>query len=198
MEASHLIWKEGKSKELFRSKVFSIKETESRSPDGESRTFTVMDAPDWVIVVPLLETERGRCFIMVRQWRHGSRELSLEFPGGVMEQGESVEEGAKREFEEETAYRASKLCRLGDMSPNPAIMSNRVHFYLAENLAPLPSQKLDDDEFVDVEYIPVGDVIDGMGKPPFVHALTAAALALYLSRRPQGSPRGRHILMPIL
>ncbi|MDR2049554.1 MAG: NUDIX hydrolase [Treponema sp.] len=183
MEASHLIWKEGESRELFRSKIFSIRETESRSPNGETRSFTVMDAPDWVIVVPLLETERGRCFIMVRQWRHGSRELSLEFPGGVMEKGESAEEGAKREFEEETAYRALNLCRLGGMSPNPAIMSNRVHFYLAENLAPLPSQKLDDDEFVDVECIPVADVIGGMGKPPFVHALTAAALALYMSRR---------------
>ncbi|MDR2048978.1 MAG: NUDIX hydrolase [Treponema sp.] len=184
MEASHLIWKEGESKELFRSKVFSIRETESRSPRGESRLFTVMDAPDWVIVVPLLETGRGLCFIMVRQWRHGSRELSLEFPGGVMEKGESAEEGAKREFEEETAYRASKLCRLGDMSPNPAIMSNRVHFYLAESLTPLRSQSLDEDEFIDIERVPVEDVIGGMGKPPFVHALSAAALALYMSRRP--------------
>jgi 8-oxo-dGTP pyrophosphatase MutT (NUDIX family) len=183
MEASHLVWKEGESKELFRTKVFSIRETESRSPRGESRLFTIMDAPDWVIVVPLLETERGPHFIMVRQWRHGSGELSLEFPGGVMEKGESAEEGARREFEEETAYRASKLCGLGAMSPNPAIMSNRVHFFLAENLAPLRSQSLDEDEFVDVEHVPVGDVTGGMGKPPFVHALTAAALALYLSRR---------------
>jgi 8-oxo-dGTP pyrophosphatase MutT (NUDIX family) len=184
MEASHLIWKEGESKELFRSKVFSVRETESRSPRGESRLFTIMDSPDWVIVVPLLETERGLNFIMVRQWRHGSQGLSLEFPGGVIERGESAEEGAKREFEEETAYRASKLCKLGDMSPNPAIMSNRVHFYLAEDLTALRSQSLDEDEFVDVEHVPVGDVIGGMGKPPFVHALTAAALALYMSRRP--------------
>jgi 8-oxo-dGTP pyrophosphatase MutT (NUDIX family) len=183
METSHLIWEEGESRELFRSNVFSVRETESRSPRGESRLFTVMDAPDWVIVVPLLETEQGRRFVMVRQWRHGSRELSLEFPGGVMEKGESAEEGARREFEEETAYRASKLYRLGDMSPNPALMSNRVHFYLAEDLTPLRSQNLDEDEFVDVERVPFEDVTGGMGKPPFVHALTAAALALYLSRR---------------
>ncbi|MDR0403816.1 MAG: NUDIX hydrolase [Treponema sp.] len=182
MEASNLIWNEGKSRLVFRSNVFSIREAESRSPKGENRLFTVMDAPDWVIVVPLLETEQGPRFIMVRQWRHGSGELSLEFPGGVMEKGESAEEGAKREFEEETAYRAAKFYRLGDMSPNPAIMSNRVHFYFAENLSPLPSQNLDEDEFVDVERIPVGDVIGGMGKAPFVHALTAAALALYMGR----------------
>ena len=67
------------------------------------------------------------------------------------------------------------------MSPNPAIMSNRVHFYRAADLATLPSQRLDEDEFVDVEIIPVDEVRRGMGKPPFVHALTAAALALYLA-----------------
>ncbi|MDR1506290.1 MAG: NUDIX hydrolase [Treponema sp.] len=182
MEASHLIWKEGKSRELLKTKVFSIRETESRSPKGESRVYTIMDAPDWVIVVPVIETSRGRCFIMVRQWRHGSGELSVEFPGGVMEKGETDEEAAKREFEEETAYRASSLRRLGDMRANPAIMSNRVHFYLAENPVPLSSQNLDEDEFVDVEHIPVEDVTGGMGKPPFVHALTAAALALYMGR----------------
>jgi 8-oxo-dGTP pyrophosphatase MutT (NUDIX family) len=182
MEASHLIWKEAGRKEVFNSRVFSVRDTESISPEGKKKVFTIIDAPDWVIVVPVIKSAGGLQFLMVRQWRHGSQELSVEFPGGVIEQGESDALGAARELEEETAYRAGKLIKMGDMSPNPAIMSNRVHYYLAEELSALESQNLDEDEFVDAELIPVEEVIQNMGKPPYVHALTAAALALYLGR----------------
>ncbi|MDR2211428.1 MAG: NUDIX hydrolase [Spirochaetaceae bacterium] len=184
MEASHLVWTEIGRKEVYRSRVLSVRDTICRSPEGKDSTFTVIDSPDWVIVVPLLKTKDGPRFLMVRQWRHGSRELSLEFPGGVLERGETGEAGAARELAEETAHRAEGLIKLGTMSPNPAIMSNHVHFYYAENLSPLESQSLDEDEFVDTEPLPPGEVIHGMGRPPYVHALSAAALALYLSRRP--------------
>jgi 8-oxo-dGTP pyrophosphatase MutT (NUDIX family) len=183
MEASHLIWKEQGRKEVFHSRVFSVRDTESISPEGKKGVFTIIDAPDWVIVVPLIEVEGKPHFLMVRQWRHGSQELSLEFPGGVIERGESDRTGAGRELSEETAYRAGKLTKIGDMSPNPAIMSNRVHYYLAEELCALESQNLDEDEFVDAELIPIEEVIQNMGKPPYVHALSAAALALYLGRK---------------
>ena len=182
MEASHLIWTEEKRREAYRSKVLTVQDTECRSPEGILRPFTVIDCPDWVIVVPVFESAAGRQFLMVRQWRHGSRELSVEFPGGVLEDGEDPETGAGRELKEETAYQAGRLIKLGAMSPNPAIMSNHVHFYLAENCSPLPSQNLDDDEFVDAEFISEKEVLSGMGKPPYIHALTAAALSLYLTR----------------
>jgi 8-oxo-dGTP pyrophosphatase MutT (NUDIX family) len=183
METSHLIWTEEKRIEVYHSGVLSVRDTVCRSPKGKTQTFTVIDSSGWVIVVPVIRTTtgKGRQFLMVRQWRHGSRELSLEFPGGVIEQGESDEAGAVRELAEETAYTAGRLMKLGVMSPNPAIMSNRVHFYYAENLTPLPAQNLDEDEFVDAELVPETDVLAGMGKPPYVHALTAAALALYLT-----------------
>jgi 8-oxo-dGTP pyrophosphatase MutT (NUDIX family) len=182
MEASHLIWKERDRKTVFHSGIFSVRDTESISPEGKKGIFTIIDAPDWVIVVPLLEVRGEPHFLMVRQWRHGSQELSLEFPGGVIEKGESSRDGARRELEEETAHRAGRLINMGDMSPNPAIMSNRVHYYLAEELSVLESQNLDEDEFVDAETIPRDEVIRNMGKPPYVHALSAAALALYLGR----------------
>jgi len=178
-----LIWTEENRRELYRAGVLSLMETECRSPLGEKRAFTVIDCPDWVNIVPVLETAEGRCFVMVRQWRHGSREMSVEFPGGILESGEDSETGAGRELEEETAYRAGRLVKLGSMRPNPAIMSNMVHFYLAENLIPLAGQNLDEDEFVDAELISEQEVIRNMGEPPYVHSLTATALALYLVRK---------------
>jgi hypothetical protein len=78
MEASHLIWTEESSREAYRSRVLTVRDSDCRSPEGALRTFTVIDCADWVIVVPVLESAAGRQFLMVRQWRHGSRELSLE------------------------------------------------------------------------------------------------------------------------
>jgi 8-oxo-dGTP pyrophosphatase MutT (NUDIX family) len=182
MEHTNLIWTEESAKPVFKTRIFTILEKLCRSPTGKSGLYTVMEAPDWAVVIPVLDAGDGRKFVMVRQWRHGSRELSLEFPGGVFEPGEHPEEAAARELEEETAYAPGKVTRLAVMSPNPAIMGNRVHFFLAEDLRYTGSQRLDEDEYVAVELVPEQDVIRDMGKPPYVHALMAAALMLYRAR----------------
>ncbi|MDR3337477.1 MAG: NUDIX hydrolase [Treponema sp.] len=185
MENKHLIWTEESVRPVFKAKVFTIRENLCRSPTGKTGVYTTLDASDWAVVIPVLKTGGGDKFVMVRQWRHGSRELSLEFPGGVFEAGEHPEEAAAREMEEETAYAPGKVTRLATMSPNPAIMGNRVHFFLAEELRYMGEQRLDEDEYVDVELLPVGEVIRNMGQPPYVHALMASALMFYL-RKGQG------------
>jgi 8-oxo-dGTP pyrophosphatase MutT (NUDIX family) len=176
----HLIWHEESRREVYRSRVLSVRDTTCRSPEGTTGVFTVIDGSDWAIVVPVIETARGQEFVMVRQWRHGSQELSLEFPGGVFEPGEDPLEAAARELREETAYAPNTIRKIGEFSPNPAIMSNRVHFFLAGDLRPLDKQDLDDDEYVDVELVPVQEVFLGLGRPPYVHALMASAYCLYL------------------
>jgi prefoldin subunit 5 len=58
-------------------------------------------------------------------------------------------------------------------------MSNRVHFFLAEELTNCGKQSLDEDEYVEVVLVSADEVIQGMGKEPYVHALMGSALALY-------------------
>jgi len=181
MKADELAWKEESRKKVFDSRVFSVCESYCKSPHNELGTFTVLDAVDWAIVVPVLETPEGKKFVMVWQWRHGSQCLSLEFPGGVFEHGENPQDAALRELQEETGYRPGSIRKLGEFSPNPAIMSNKVHFFLAEDLVNTGSQHLDADEYVEVELVDTEEVIKGMGKPPYVHALMGSALALYSS-----------------
>jgi len=175
-----LAWQEEGRKTVFTCSVFSVDERTSRSPNNDLKTYSVLNASDWAIVIPLLETEQGKKFVMVRQWRHGALELSLEFPGGVFEKGENAETAAARELKEETGYSAGRIQKLGEFSPNPAIMSNRVHFLLATELSSPESQKLDEDEYVEVEIHTAEEVLHGMGKPPYIHALMGTAMALYL------------------
>jgi len=179
MSYRHLEWKEEGSEEAYRCRVFSVRDTRSTAPDGRTGVFSVLHAPDWAITVPLLRNADGARFIMVRQWRHGSKGISLEFPGGVIEPGEAPAAAAARELYEETGWKAASIRELGVMSPNPAIMANRVHIFAAEGLEKNGGQELDDDEYVDVELVPEQEVRKKMGRAPFVHALMASALALF-------------------
>jgi 8-oxo-dGTP pyrophosphatase MutT (NUDIX family) len=182
MDEKKLAWKEEGLKNIFDCRVFSIQESFCRAPNNQTGVFSIIEAADWAIVVPVLETPSGKEFLMVWQWRHGLRGISLEFPGGVFEPGENAEKAAGRELLEETGYRAGKIRKLGEFNPNPAIMSNKVHFFLAEDLEDTGRQSLDADEFLEVETVKVDSVCKDMGKPPYVHALMGTALALYLTR----------------
>jgi 8-oxo-dGTP pyrophosphatase MutT (NUDIX family) len=186
MDEKRLVWNEQERKKVFNSRVFSVWESYCAPPELQPvtgpETFTVIDAMDWVIIVPVMECPKGKQFVMVWQWRHGSKCLSLEFPGGVLEPGENPAVAAVRELYEETGYKAGKIEKIGEFSPNPAIMSNKVHFFFAQDLTATGKQDLDDDEYVEVALVDAAEVTEGMGKKPFVHALMGTALALCYRR----------------
>ncbi|MDO5773571.1 MAG: NUDIX hydrolase [Spirochaetales bacterium] len=178
MDDKKLIWHEKFRRETFTTPVFTVTERTSVSPDGTEGVYIVNEAPDWVIVIP----DDGENFLMVRQWRHGEKSLSIEFPGGVIDKGEVPLEAAKRELLEETGATAKKMACLGSMNPNPALFSNHVHVFLAEDLEFSGKQNLDSDEYVNYMEIQKSEVIKKMGSPEYCHALMASAAALYLAR----------------
>jgi len=184
MEKTNLTWPEVSRKQVFDCKIFSIWESYCKPPNpqhnnGQALPFSVIEAKDWAMVIPVIDTPAGKQFVLVWQWRHGSQCLSLEFPGGVFEPGENPEEAAARELYEETGYKPGKIKKLGEVSPNPAIMSNKIHFFLAEDLINTGKQELDEDEFVEIELVDEKEVIQKIGRAPYVHALMGTALALY-------------------
>jgi len=188
MNEEKLAWKEERRKQIFNCGIFSVWESYCKPPQtgktgGHLRPFSLIDARDWAIIIPVIDAPHGSKFVMVWQWRAGTREMSLEFPGGVFEPGENPQEAAAREMQEETGYKPGKIKKIGEFSPNPAIMSNRVHFFLAEDLTDTGRQSLDADEYVEVALVDVDEVCRGMGGAPYVHALMGSALALYFKEK---------------
>lgn len=174
MKDKDLLWTEKSKKQLLKTPVLNLMETTSISPDGQTGNYIVMDAPCWCAVVPDLGDE----YLMVKQYRHGSKKISIEFPGGVIENGEEPLEAAKRELLEETGFNAREMIFLGDVSPNPALFSNKMFFFLAKDLYGDGKQSLDSDEYVNTIRISKKEVHDNMGNSEYHHALMTVALFL--------------------
>ena len=162
------------SESLQDCKVFRVNRSLVRPPaSGELHPFYSIEADPWVNVVPL--TRDGEV-VMVRQYRHGSREITLEIPGGIIDPGEEPAEAAARELLEETGYRAAGVRPLGSLNPNPALFSNRVYTYLAEGALRVGDVMNGPLEETVVELVPVREVPERVRRGEIDSALVIAAL----------------------
>ncbi|MDA3939969.1 MAG: NUDIX hydrolase [Spirochaetia bacterium] len=175
-----LLWTENTRKILNNCRIFDLYQVEKRSPLGEVGSFFLLDAPDWITVIPLITDKNGiNCFLMVEQYRHGSDEITLEFPAGMIDEGELPLNAAKRELLEETGYASGDLIEIGSVSPNPAFMNNIIYTYIAKDLVSTGKQNLDSDEFIHFHLIPCIEVIEKMGTGRYSNGVMMMALAYY-------------------
>ncbi len=178
--SKNLNWKVHGVKKLLHTRVFDVEERDSESVTGVRGDYVAIGAPEWVSVVAV----DGDDFIMVRQYRHGYGKTTTEFPGGVSDKsGEEKAEAARRELLEETGYTAGRFICLGTYNPNPALFSNTVTFYLAEDLRQTGKLNLDEDELLEVVRVPIDELFEKLGTGEYIHAFLGTAAALYLREK---------------
>ncbi len=178
------MWREVAERKIADCHIFRLSESKRETCDGRKHgAFYLVDAPDWSGVIPVVDTPMGRCFVMIRQYRHGTGRISVEFPGGAIDPGEDPGRAVARELLEETGYRAEMIIPLGDLSPNPAFMTNTFHAFIAEGCYLDSTQALDDNEEIEVLLVPEREAIDMIGAEDYGHALMTATLFFYMRYR---------------
>jgi ADP-ribose pyrophosphatase len=127
--------------------------------------------PDSVIIVAV----EGDEIVLVRQTRRGAGGQTLELPAGCVEEGETSEQAAARELQEECGLSASAWRELGSFWAAPDYSTEYVHVYEATGLAEAGAAQLEEDEDVVVERRPLKGVLGELSD-----AGSLAALALWL------------------
>ncbi|MDQ3180926.1 MAG: NUDIX hydrolase, partial [Acidobacteriota bacterium] len=101
-------WKRASSEIIADCRVFRVREDFSgRESDGKESTFFVIENPDWVNIIAL-EKNCGDV-VLIKQFRHGTKEVTIEIPGGMIDKSESPETAARRELLEETGFSSDEF-----------------------------------------------------------------------------------------
>lgn len=160
----HLQEKTITSDVVYKGKIFTVTHDTAELENGQTAVRDVVLHSGGVCVIPVTENNE---ILMVKQFRYPFAEVTAEIPAGKLEKGESHHDCGKRELLEETGCTCAEYIYMGEIYPTPAYNTEVIHVYLAKGLD-FSEQHTDDDEFLDVEKIPLADVkkmvMDGMIK----------------------------------
>jgi 8-oxo-dGTP pyrophosphatase MutT (NUDIX family) len=165
--------------------IFTVGRHRAVSPrTGVTGTYVTIASPDWINMIAV--THEGEV-VLVRQYRHGVDDITLEIPSGIVDPGETELAAAQRELREETGYTAERWQYLGSVHPNPAFQGNRCHSFLAAQCRRTAEPELDAGEDIEVVALPLWQVGRLLQDGGIDHALAIAAFFRYIQ---EGQPEG--------
>ncbi len=167
-------WKLLKSEFVADLKIFKARFDYLLNPHSQKEIkVTALEANDATNVVVL---NNEGAILMVRQFRFGSKEYSLEIPGGFIEVGEEPLQAAKRELIEETGYTAKNWKNLGTIFSNPVYQNAKIHHFLAEDIDHSHSTNFDDEEHLETQFYTLSELKKAAQENKITHPHTISAL----------------------
>ncbi|MBQ9783039.1 MAG: NUDIX hydrolase [Clostridia bacterium] len=171
------------TEQVFDGKILHVRRDEITLPDGKPAVREYIRHVGAVCVIPL--TEAGEV-ICVCQYRYPFARVLLEIPAGKLDsRDEDPDEAVRRELREETGARCGKLTYLGEYLGSPAILDERIHMYLAEELT-FGETDPDEDEFIETVRIPLEDLVDMILRGEVADGKTQVAVLRAAAMRKRG------------
>ena len=157
----------------FNGRIINLRTDRVRLPNGAEAGREVVEHPGGVCVAPLTDDHE---LLFVRQYRYPYEEVVLELPAGKRDKnGEEPLECGKRELQEETGAVADEYVFLGKVYPTPGFCNEIIYLYLARGLD-FGDARPDEDEFVEVERIPLERAVEMVMSGEIVDAKTQIAV----------------------
>ena len=174
-------WEVLESELILDSPWMRIRRDRARTPAGvEVPEYYVLDVHDIVVVLALTADHQA---ILVEQYRHGSRQVTLELPAGLVDSTDpSPRATAERELLEETGYRPGRLELLGRLHPSPARQSNVSHCFLALDCRQVAEPAGDPYEDVRPRLLPLPELVAAARRCELPSQTTVSCLFLGLER----------------
>ncbi len=165
------------SEMIYQGRVFGLRRDKVVEPSGVRTTREVITHPGSVVVLPVLPDGR---IVMIRQYRHATRQYLWELVAGRKEPEETPKQGAARELLEETGYRAKRFKVFLDVFPTPGFLEERMYLLLAEGLTAGEAQP-EEDEKIEVRPFKVKDLKQMIKSGRLKDAKSIAGLLYYLT-----------------
>jgi ADP-ribose pyrophosphatase len=148
-----------------------------RFPDGSTGELEMIRHPGASAIVPFLSEPTGEDpqVLLIRQYRYAANGYVYEIPAGRLDPGETPEQCARRELEEETGCRAQRIERLTGIYATPGFTDEFIHLYAAFGLSSGQAHR-DADEFLEVKTLPMSEVLAMISRGEIKDAKSIVAL----------------------
>lgn len=163
------------SDSIYEGKVFSLRRDRVVEPHGMEVTREIVTHPGSVVVLPVFADGR---ILLIRQYRYVAGQFLWELVAGRRDEGENFVQGALRELEEETGYRAEKLTQLMDVFPSPGFLAENMVIFMAEGLTKGKARP-EEDEKITPKIVTLREAEDWISTGKIRDAKTIAGILFY-------------------